>query len=263
MELMIDERKAFVYTGTRALDPALPTIVFLHGAGMDHTVWLLQSRYFAHHGYNALAVDLPGHGRSAGPLLASVAELADWTVRLLDAAGLALAALVGHSMGSLVALDCAARHPARVSRLALLGTAAPMPVGKVLLDAAQANDQAAIDMITLWGHGPAALLGGHPIPGLWMTGQALRLLERAAPGVLFTDLNACNAYTAGLDQATQVRCPVQVLSGARDQMTPPRAARALLQALPQVQTVTLNCGHMLMTEQPDAVLDALLGFMRT
>lgn len=261
MELIVNDYPTFIYTGARTLNPALPAVVFLHGAGMDHSVWLLQSRYFAHHGYNVLAVDLPGHGRSAGAALASIEDLADWTAQLITAAGLEQAALVGHSMGSLVALECAARYPDRVSRLVLLGTAAPMPVGKALLEAAKADDHAAIDMITLWGHSPAALLGRQPVPGLWLAGQALRLLERAAPGVLFTDLSACNAYTAGLAQAARLRCPVLVLSGTRDQMTPLRAGQTLVQALPAVQTVTLNGGHMLMTEQPDAVLDALIGFM--
>jgi len=126
MDFAVDGKRAFAYTAAHDLDPAKPTIAFLHGAGLDHSWWGLQSRYFGYHGYNVLAVDLPGHGRSDGPPLESVEAMADWVPRLLDAAGLARAALVGHSMGALTAIECAARHPARVERIALLGVACPM-----------------------------------------------------------------------------------------------------------------------------------------
>src|ERR1700743_424467 len=121
MQLTVNGAETFVATGGKAFDPSLPTIVFLHGAGMDHTAWALHDRWFAHHGHNVLAPDMPGHGRSAGALLSTVAEMADWTVALLDAAGAASARLIGHSMGSLVALETAARHPDRVSGLTLVG----------------------------------------------------------------------------------------------------------------------------------------------
>ena len=138
-----------------------------------------------------LAPDLPGHGRSAGPPLSSIAALADWTAALIDVAGVPAARLVGHSMGSLIALETAARHPRKSARLLSIATAAPMRVSDDLLNAAKANDHAAIDMISLWGEGYHATLGGSETPGLWMLGGAERLLERARPGVLFADLSAC------------------------------------------------------------------------
>ena len=109
MEVQVDGRKVYCYTGGKAFDASLPAVVFIHGAEHDHSVWVLQSRYLAHHGRGVLAVDLPGHGRSAGPALASVEAIADWIPALLDASGAQRAALIGHSMGSLAALDCAAR----------------------------------------------------------------------------------------------------------------------------------------------------------
>src|SRR5262245_31659415 len=127
MDLKVDGQRVYAYTANHALDPALPTVVFIHGAANDHSVWALQSRYFAYHGHNALALDLPGHGKSAGKPRATVPEVADWIVKVLDAAGAGKAALVGHSMGSLVAIETAARHPGRVTQLALVGTAVPMP----------------------------------------------------------------------------------------------------------------------------------------
>jgi pimeloyl-ACP methyl ester carboxylesterase len=123
VELRIAGEPAYAYTGGKAFDAKLPAIVFIHGGEQDHSVWILQSRYLAHHGHVVLAVDLPGHGRSGGAPLASIEAMADWIVALLDSAKVSKAALVGHSMGSLVALDCAARHPERVDRVALHGTA--------------------------------------------------------------------------------------------------------------------------------------------
>lgn len=258
MELQVDDKRAFATTGGRAFDATQPTVLLVHGAGMDHTVWVLQTRYFAHHGRNVLAIDLPGHGRSEGPALTSIGGMADWLFRLLDAVGVEAAAVVGHSMGSLIALEFSARHPERVTTAALLSTAVPMAVSEELLSAAKANDHDAIDMITVWGHGQGAQLGGHKAPGLWMTGSAERLLEQAADGVLYTDLSACNDYQGGLDAASRVQCPVLMVMGQDDRMTPPRTARGLTDAFPGAQAVIIKgCGHMMMIERPDQVLDTL------
>ena len=262
MLLSVAGSDVYAYTGSRPIDRSLPTVVFVHGAGNDHSVWALQSRYFAHHGFNALAADLPAHGKSGGAALSSVEALADWIVALLDAAGIDRAALVGHSLGSLAALECAARHPERVGKLALIGPAAPMPVSDMLLDAAKRNDHVACELITGWSYSAGKQLGGNRVPGMWLTGNATRLLERAGPGVLHTDLAACNRYIAGQDTAARVRCPTLVIVGARDIMAPPKNAQGLIAALPDVKVVTIpDCGHALMAEQPDIVLDALNDFL--
>lgn len=256
----VDGKTVFAGTGGRAFDPAMPSVVLLHGAGMDHSVWALQSRYLAHHGRNVLAVDLPGHGRSEGPALDSIAELAGWVVRLLDAAEVERARLVGHSMGALIALDCAARHGDRVEALALLGVAAKMPVHPDLLAAAEANDPRAAEMIVAWGFGARGHLGGHAVPGLWMAGSGLHLLQNAAPGVLHRDLAACNAYDGGMEAAGKVGCPTRLILGRDDRMTPAKAGRKLSEAIPGAEVTELPAsGHMMMIEQPDAALDALLG----
>jgi pimeloyl-ACP methyl ester carboxylesterase len=262
MRLDVGGSEVYAYTGTRPVDPAKPAVVFVHGAASDHSVWLLQSRYFAHHGKGVLAVDLPGHGRSAGPALGSVDAIADWLPRVLDAAGLAQAALVGHSLGALAVLACAARHPARVAKVALLGPAVPMEVSEALLDAAKANDHVAYELINGWSTSAGKQLGGNTVPGMWLLGSAIRLMERTAPGVLHADLVACNAWTGGLEAAAAVRCPSLVVIGARDIMAPPRAAKGLVEALAGARVVTLpDTGHAMMAEQPDAVLDALRGFL--
>ena len=258
MEIQVDGKRVFATTGGREHAPELPTVLLVHGAGMDHTVWVLQARYFAYHDRNVLAVDFPGHGRSEGPALDTIGDMADWLAHLLDAVGIDQAAVVGHSMGSLAALALSARYPQRVRSVALLGTAMPMAVSDQLLAAAKANDHDAIDMITVWGHGQEAHFGGHRVPGLWMIGGSERLLERVADGILFTDLKACDDYRDGLEAASQVTCPVLVVLGRGDRMTPPRAAQELTGAFSDARVVIIeHCGHMMMIEQSDRVLDAL------
>jgi pimeloyl-ACP methyl ester carboxylesterase len=260
MQLNVNGVETFVATGGREFDASQPAVVLLHGAGFDHTTWALHSRWFAHHGFGVLAPDLPGHGRSAGAPLSTIADMADWTAALLDAAGAAKARLIGHSMGSLIALETAARHPAKVSGLSLIGTAATMTVGPDLLKAAEANDSAAIDMVSIWGLGFQAELGGSLAPGLWMHSGAQRVLEQCRPSVLFNDLAACNAYQNALAAAAQITVPTTFILGERDMMTPAKAGKVLASALPNSRTVVLRgAGHMMMAERPDELLAALQG----
>lgn len=262
MHLVVDGHDVYAYTGSRPFGGARPAVLFVHGAGNDHSVWTLQSRYFAHHGWNVLAVDLPAHGKSGGAALPSVEAIADWLSALLDAAGIARATLVGHSLGSLAALACAARFPERVEKLVLVGPASPMPVSEELQDAAKRDDHIALELITGWSYSAGKQLGGNRVPGLWLTGNALRLLERTKPGVLYADLVACDRYGGGSASAAAVRCPTLVVLGARDIMAPPKNARSLIDALPDAKVVTVpDCGHALMAEQPDVVLDVLRAFV--
>ncbi|WP_176081967.1 alpha/beta fold hydrolase [Paraburkholderia tropica] len=263
-------KAAYAYTGGRAFDPQRPIAVFVHGAQHDHSVWALQSRYFAHHGFSVLAVDLPGHMRSAGPALKSIGALADWLAALLDAvcpADKQDIFVAGHSMGSLVTLEFAARYPARAACIALLATAFPMAVSPALLEAAREREDEAIALVNAWSHSTLAAKPSSPGPGAWLRGMNQRLMERVSahgePQLFHSDFAACNAYADGLTSAAEVRCPVRLIVGQRDAMTPPRAARAIADALTQareVDTVALDAGHALMTEQPDATLDALYRF---
>jgi len=258
MNLTVNGNDAYVATGGRNFEPILPTVVLIHGSGFDHSAWALHSRYFAHHGFSVLVPDLPGHGRSPGPALTTITAMADWVAALLDAAGVAKAHLVGHSMGSLIALETAARHPAKVSALGLIGTAAAMTVGPDLLKAAETNDVDAVDMVSIWGLGYRAELGGSLAPGLWMHGGAQRVLQRCAPGVLFSDLSACNAYAEALTTAAKIAVPTTVILGERDMMTPAKAGKTLAAAIPHARTVVLRgAGHMMMAERPDELLAAL------
>ena len=182
MHVTVKGAEVYAYTGSRPFDPARPALLFVHGAAHDHSVWALQSRYVAHHGRNVLAIDLPGHGRSEGPALDTVEAIAAWLLEVLDAAAIERAALVGHSMGSLAVLDCAGRHAGRVTHAALIGPALPMAVSDALLDAARQDDHLAFDLINGWSYSARKQRGGNQVPGMWMTGNAMRLLERSRPG---------------------------------------------------------------------------------
>ena len=262
LRISVDGRAAYAYTGGKPFDPALPTVCFVHGAQNDHSVWILQSRYLAHHGYGVLAWDLPGHGRSAGPALADVGSMAAWVMRACAAAGATRPVIVGHSMGSLIALEAAGSSPGQVRAIALVGTAFPMKVSDALLAAAATDEPRAFDMINQWSFSGVTHRPGNPGPGFSVFNSTRRLMERQPPGVLLNDFQACNAYAAGLERAATVQCPALFVAGETDMMTPPRASRSLQQALPGSRSVSLpRCGHAVMQEQPEALLQALAEFL--
>jgi pimeloyl-ACP methyl ester carboxylesterase len=183
--------------------------------------------------------------------------MAEW---LLKQAPAEKFCIVGHSMGALVALECAARVPSRVERIALIGVAYPMKVGEAFLEAAKRDHYDAFDMHTIWGHAAQVPLGGDPTPGMWMYGETQARLERLAPGVLYNDLKACNDYVL----EGEVACPALFILGKRDVMTPPRNASDLVKKISNSKSVVVDLsGHSLMAEAPDATLDALIDFLRT
>jgi len=261
MKLQVQGREAYAYTGGKPFDPNLPTLVFVHGAVNDHTVFTLLARWFAHHGYAVLAVDLPGHMRSAGPVLKNVEVTADWTLALLDAAGVQRTAIAGHSLGSLIALEAAARAPERFTRLVMLGTCVPMPVPQLLLDLAKSDVNAAIDRVVTFSFSTLAAKPSYPGPGVWLRGAGRHLMRLVQahggdPLLFHTDFSACNDYRHGLASAERVRCPAHLVLAEADQMALPRNARAIAAAL-KATVHTVPGGHYLMQESPDAVLNAM------
>jgi pimeloyl-ACP methyl ester carboxylesterase len=257
---------AYCYTGGKPFDPALPAVVFIHGAQNDHSVWALQSRYLAHHGFGVLAVDLPGHGRSKGAALTSVEAMATWLLAVLDAAGVTKAVLAGHSMGSLIALEAACQAPERVAGLALLGTTYPMKVADALLATARDDEPRAIDMVNIWSHSSIAHKPSAPAPGFYVMNGARRLMQRMSAlnpdQLFFTDFSGCNNYANGMAAAASVTCPTVFVFGTKDVMTPARSTKALTCAIAHGKVVMVDAGHQMMAEAPDAVLDALLAFLK-
>ncbi|WP_046114801.1 alpha/beta fold hydrolase [Aquincola tertiaricarbonis] len=273
MKILVNGQAAYAYTGGKPFDPTLPCVVMVHGALNDHSVWTLAARWFAHHGFGVLAVDQPGHGRSAGPVLPSVEALADWLWALLDAADVQQATLVGHSMGSLIALEAAARAPQRATGLVMVGTAYPMKVSDALLATALAQPLAAIDMVNTFSHSTIAAKPSYPGPGSWQHGGGRALMRRllalgeasvpAGSNLFHHDFTLCDAYANGLQAAAAVTCPATLVLGGRDQMTPPKATRDLAGAL-KARVVTLPAaGHAVMQEAPEALLGALRGALQT
>ena len=260
MKFDVQGRTAYAYTGGKPWADAERCVVFIHGALNDHSVWTLLARWFAHHGYRVLAVDQPAHGRSDGPPLASVEALADWLLALLDAAGVQSAHLVGHSMGSLIALEAASRAPERANGLVMVGTAYPMKVSDALLTTARDDPARAIAMVNAFSHSGIASKPSYPGPGAWLHGGASALMHRIQAchdGNLFEhDFRVCDAYAGGLEAAARVTCPSTLIVGSRDMMTPPKATKALAAAL-RATVAQVASGHALMQEAPDAVLNAL------
>ena len=261
MNLTVHGRRAYAYTGGKPFDPTLPCVVFVHGALHDHSCWNLLARWCAHHGHGVLAVDLPAHGGSEGPPLADVEALADWLLALLDAAGVTSATLVGHSMGSLIALEATGRAPGRVQRLVMMGTAYPMQVSAALLETARDDPARAIDMVTAWSYASIAPKPAFPGPGMWLHGSCRALMHRMQQGcpslnLFHHEFSICDRYRSGETAAARVACPVDFVLGAADQMTWPRAAQAMATAL-RARVHVVPAGHNLMAEAPEAVLSAL------
>jgi pimeloyl-ACP methyl ester carboxylesterase len=271
MQIQVQGHLAYGYTGGKTFNPQWPTVVFVHGVLNDHSVWILQSRYLANHGWNVLAIDLPGHCRSAGDAPSSVEEAARFIGALLDAMGVQKAALVGHSWGSLIALEAAAQLKDRVSHLALIGCAFPMKVSPALLEASLNNPEQAMRMINVFSRStlcaPPSALG----PGTWVFGASLALGRRvlrsnAHVNVFHRGFLACDQYTNGEAAIAGVECPVLFVLGSLDQMTPPKAAQSLIKAgraAGKTLTVAeLPVGHHQMTEAPEETLAALKHFLQ-
>ncbi len=263
--------EAYAYTGGKAFDAAKLTLVFIHGVLNDHSVWILQTRYLAHHGFNVLAVDLPGHGRSGGDAPSSVEEAAQFIENLLDAAGVRQARLIGHSWGSLIALETAARLKERITHLALVGTAFPMKVSPALIEASLNEPMKALKMVNVFSRATLAAPPSALGPGTWVYGASMALGRRvlasnAQVNIFHRGFVACDSYANGLEAVSAVTCPILFVLGESDQMTPPRAAKSLIdQAKATGKTfsvVKVPMGHHQMSESPEETLNALKDFLR-
>lgn len=257
----------YAYTGGKTFDPLKPTVVFIHGVLNDHSVWILQSRHFANHGWNVLAIDLPGHGRSGGKAPTTVQSAAQSIVALLDAVGVSKAILIGHSFGSLIALHAAAEHPSRVSQLVLVGTAYPMRVSPALLENSLNAPEKAIHMVNVFSHStlapPPSALG----PGTWLLGGSKALMRRVLASnphenIFNIGFKACDQYDQGEAAMAKVTCPTLFLLGQKDQMTSPKAAQSLIRLAQDGQVAQVNAGHQLMVEAPEEALKAMLSFCK-
>ncbi len=262
MYFEVNSLKTYCSNGSGKLDPSQKSVVFIHGAGIDHTTFVLASRYFARQNYNVYAIDLPAHGNSSGDPLDSIKMMSDWLYIALNQLGVENTALVGHSMGSLISLQFASDHSKMLRSMVLVGTSIPMPVSDPLLNAAKENSHDAFDMANTWSHSKAAQLGGNENPGINMMMSGQRLYERSKTNVLYADLNACNNFTNSKELARNIVTETLIIVGDQDQMTTPVKALEVANTIPDCRTLRLNpCGHAMFAEQPNAVLDGLISIV--
>ena len=242
-----------------------PAVLLIHGAGGDHSLWAGQSRYLSHHGINLIALDLPKHGQSqSGPVLATIDDYVDVIDEFLRALDIQKAVVVGHSMGGLIALGLAEKHPSAVAGLGLVGVGGAMPVNEALLKAAQEKPEQAARMIAQWGMAERGERGGAPQIGYWLSEGVVRLMADQAPGVLHDDLKACDLFgKRPLEIATNLpHLPLHILLSNNDRMTPARSGNQLLAACEEGHSAAKKvmieeAGHMMMVENPVAVRRAL------
>ena len=261
MIIKINRYDVFIGSSGKTFNPENPTWVFIHGSAMDHTIWALFNRYFTSIGMNVLAVDLPGHGQSKGKPLNEIEAMSDWLEKVFKKLKLKQAIVAGHSMGALIAFDFAARHPQYCRGAVLLGFCLPMPVNQALLDLSQANDHRAFEMIVEFGYAENSKIGAAQTPGLWMSEGGMRLMEDSNAGALFADFSACNDYAPDDNLATQIDCPVLFIAGSADRMTPVRGLSDWVSKIKNAQLeIIQRCGHMMMMEKPNQVINALKRF---
>jgi len=226
MDVILEGHKTYAATGSREAQIGEPVIILIHGAGMDQTVWEFQIDRISVLNKRVLAVDMSGHGRSAGAPKETIGVMADWICGFMDSLEIGSASLIGHSMGALVALEAASRRPKLNENLVLIGVGAPMQVHPFVLAAARDQERT------------------YP-----------------APNTLENDLSICNDYAEGLDAAAKIQCRTLFILGRRDMMIPAKRGMALAEKIKDSQTVIIErCGHMMMSEAPDQVFDAFKSF---
>ena len=261
MRLLVNDTPTFASTGGRDFDPAGDVILFIHGSGQNHLGYMLQHRFLANRGWQAITPDFPGHGQSDGTPLTSIEAMADWLATFMDAVDIEKAHIAGHSQGGLVALELASRYKDKVRSATFMGTAAAIPVNDYLLGLAEHKEPKAIRAMMDWGHGPTGHMHDHTLPGTSHMLYGGQLMASNSPGALFADLSACNAYTRGLDAAAEITCPTLCILNGQDKMTPIKAGRKLHAALGGDLVEIPHSGHMSITEQPMDVNRALRAFL--
>jgi len=251
MRFDVKGKKVFASTGGQPFDKNKPLIIFVHGSGLSHVTWILQTRYFAFHGYSVLAIDLPGHGYSEGPPLKSMEEMGDWIADVIDASKIKEASLVGHSQGCLVTMETASRYPNKVKSLSLMGGGGAIPMNPELLSLAENGDTKAVDLMMDWAHGPAGHFGGHAVT------------DGSVKDTLGVDFRACDNYKNGFEVAKKIQCPTINILGEYDRMISVKEGKKLAENIKKSEVVVIpKCGHMILLEEANQSLAILKKFIR-
>ena len=234
----------FVSTGGMNFDKKKPSILLMHGSGLTHIVWSLHEQFYATQGYNVLSVDLPGHGNSEGPSLKSIEEISDWIKSLMNVLDINKLIIIGHSQGSLVGIDFAARYPNLINGLVLVAGSYKMPVNQDLINYAEAGDEKAVLLMMKWGYeGSKAFIGGNPVKKIINSSREIR-------EVLAVDLNACNNYKGGKESLEKINCSTLCIFGDLDKMVPLEVGNKMSSMIKNAEKKVINnCGHMIIFEK--------------
>jgi len=221
-----------------------PTILLMHGSGLTHIVWSFHEQFYSTQGFNVLSVDLPGHGNSEGPSLKSIEEISDWIKSLMEKLKIKKITIIGHSQGSLVGIDFAARYPELISRLVLVAGSYRMPVNQDLINYAEAGDEKAVMLMMKWGYeGSRAFIGGNPVKKIINSSRDIR-------EILAVDLNACNNYKGGKESLGKINCPTLCIFGDLDKMVPLEVGNKMASMIKNSEKkIISNCGHMIIFEK--------------
>lgn len=258
MKLSVNGAEIHAATGGKNFDSSLPTVLFLHGSGLDHRSWALQTRWFAYNGYGVLAPDFPGHSLSKGDAITSIEESAEWLADFLVAAGVTSAHIVAHSQGFLSALELAAAKPEMVKSLTGVGTGAAIPVNPALIETAQKSSMKAAEMMVQWAFGPDIHMGVSPVPGMQPIAVGCHIMGN---NPLAEDLQSCADYHNGVNAMQKIDLPSSMILAGKDRMTPLKAGKAAAEGLSAQVTILKEYGHMLPVEAPKLVLHALRDFI--
>ncbi len=235
-------------------NPLPPPIILIHGAGGTHLHYPPELRRL--NDRRIYAPDLPGHGKSEGLGRQTVPDYAQTLQEFMDALDLPAALIIGHSMGSAIALQLALDAPDRVLALVLLGSGSRLRVAPSILEntANEATFPLAVKMITEWAYGSQT-----PAQIKELSAQRMR---ETRPAVLHGDFSACDNFDIS-ESLPQIRQPTQIICGAEDKLTPPKYAKYLHENLPNAQlTIIPEAGHMVMLEKPHLVAKNVEEFIR-
>jgi pimeloyl-ACP methyl ester carboxylesterase len=265
MIFKVNNEEVFASTGGRPFDKNKPLMIFIHGSGLTHMCWVLQTRSFAFHGYSVLALDLPGHGLSRGKSLQSIEAMADWISDVMDAVDVEESSLVAHSQGCLVAIECAARYPNKIKTLSLMGGAGAIPMNPELLSLAEKSDPKAVDLMMDFAHGPSGHFGGHPVPGLYHLNTGSKLVQsKEIKDTLGVDFRACDNYTNGFEAAKKLNLPTLSILADQDRMCRLKDGKKLADNITNSEIFIINnCGHMMLLEEADQTLAILKKFIKS
>ena len=265
MKFTVDKEEVFASTGGKVFDEKKPLIIFLHGSGFDHTVWMLQTRYFAFHGYSVLALDFPGHGLSQGKSLKTIEKMADWLNNVIIKINSQKVSIVGHSQGCLVGLEYASRYTKKIKTLSLMGGSVTMPVNPILLELAEKNNNKVVDLMMDWCNGPEGQFGTHLIPGMSHLNIGSTIIKnKSLKETLAIDLHACNNYINGFEAAKKLKLPMLSILGDVDKMCSLKAGKNLTNIIDGIEiNIIKNCGHMMHLEKADQTLTILKKFINS